>query len=1425
MNKLVEIIKLIPDFSFDYKLIEEGIVLKQEKKNELIEFLVEIENPILVEQFNLIKKFSFEDLNFKVNFKVKSIITHAVLHNYLSWLAGINYDKYLFFQQVSLKKYRFEPLTNTLTFSFFNDFEKHEFLNFYDKLAEIFLEAFGIDNLKFEFKYCETYKEMKESKELQKQMIIKKMREKTIAQPIKEENFRNKLINLADLNLDMKNIFVQGEIYKIEIINNNKFNAFKYFIHDYKTSILCKYFIFKKEDYVENEKKLKLLNSFKVGDWLNIYGSVVADKYEYENYLKLTKIKLIPVPSNYTNEDLEVEKRVELCVHSKMSSFDGIIDLGEFFDLLKKFKHHSFAIADKSNVQIFPEIQKRAKIAGIKPIYGLEIDVCADKFISCLNVTKAYKLTDTFIIFDLETTGLNAECDDIIEFAGCKYSTKTGISECLQFFMKPKQELSQFTKDLTHISDLDVCQAISQEEGIKKILAYFEDYPIIAHNAINFDYLFILKKANQFNLKLETNLVVDTLFLSRALYSNNKFHSLGKLAKSLKVIYDASIAHRALYDVEVLTSIWAIMINDLKLDHGIETSDQINNLVSEIMINRYPFNIVYLYAKNQLGLKKLYELVSIAHTKEFKTRPTLNWEIINKNRENLIVCNNPIDGKMFKIALNHPSNQLTNEIKQFDYIFVAPFTCFLHEENETLTKKIIEETTNKIIQRASELNKKCIAVSSPYYLKKIDKEFHEVYRYAKQISAKRHRYWRAKVAPDLFFKSTSELLKDFNFLINKNLIKEIVIKNSNLFANEISDQVFPIQSKLFVPTIKNVDKLLINEMEKNILTIYGQEINPIIRERIDRELKSILEHGFSVIYWISHLLVKKSLEDGYVVGSRGSVGSSLVATMLKITEVNPLSPHYICLKCHYHEFSNLTDDGYDLPNKICPKCQNILVGEGHQIPFETFLGFKGDKTPDIDLNFSGEYQNVAHNFIKKMFGEAYSFRAGTISTVAEKTSYGYVKAYFDEIYKPWINNSTINLYVKKCLNIKRTTGQHPGGILIVPANMSIYDFTPYNFPADDLKSEWYTTHFAFEYLHENLLKFDILGHDNPTLLKKLEMLTGIKQDSIPNHDQQIIELFNSVKPLKFIHPEIVINPKGALALPEFGTKFVSEMLKQTKPQSFADLIRISGLSHGTDVYIGNAKTYMKNNGLELADVIGCRDDIMIYLMEKGLPNSDCFKIMEDVRKGKGLSVKYKELMIEYHVPAWYIESCEKIKYMFPKAHATAYVQHAWKFAWYKIYYPKEFYATYLANRLENFDVGILTTCWNDISTNLERLKKIAANVKLAKTLKKKELELINLSEVVLEMNARGYLISKPDIYKSKALDFVIEDNKLIIPFVAIEGLGSNTALTIFEEAQKGDFLSIEDIYLRTKINKSSLQILRDLGVLDNFDETNQLTLF
>lgn len=1157
---------------------------------------------------------------------------------------------------------------------------------------------------------------------------------------------------------------------------------------------------------------LELLGQIKVGQWIKVHGVVSHDTYIKDIVIEPRSIELTEKKEKMDN--YEGRKRIELNVHTKMSQLEGISTASDYLSRAESWGHEAIAFTDTYGVQAYPEICLKSKGKNIKPIYGLNALIMDDSIKATTN-KKDIKLNDaTYIVFDVETTGLSAERDRLIEIAAVKI--KNGVEiDTFESYINPQRKISELITNITSITNEDVENAPLEEEIMNKFYNWIdEDDILVAHNA-KFDLGFIDTSFERLGLKNKNNASIDTLFISRAVNEDLKKHGLGNLAKFYKIRLVQH--HRAIYDTKATSEIFVKMLEQLEQLGAVYHKD-IDSIINLDLAHKrsraFPCSIL---VKNSQGLKDLFRLVSYSCTKYLSGgKPTIPRSLLEQYRENLLIGSGNQENEIFEELLNSKEDKLKETIKFYDYIEIQPkyhYDNFISRER-ILDNNELEGLLKKLILLSKELGKIVVATGDCYYLD----DYQHSYRQVLRLTVKNNPGAR-DIKPLSTLLTTQEMKNSFNFLNDEDLINEIVIDNTHEIFNMI-EEVVPLKDKLYTPNIEgaadDVRKLSYDMAHK----IYGENLPDIVVKRLEKELDSIIGNGFSVVYLISHKLVKKSLDDGYLVGSRGSVGSSLVATMMEITEVNPLSPHYVCPKCQYSEFFMNAEyaSGYDLPNKDCPKCKTNMKKDGQDIPFETFLGFNGDKVPDIDLNFSGEYQAVAHNFTKEIFGEDHVYRAGTISTVAEKTAYSFVRDYYEknEIDKRSID---IERIATGCEGSKRTTGQHPGGILVVPSDMEIFDFSPYQYPADDEMSSWRTTHFDFHSIHDNILKFDILGHDDPTMIRKLQDLSGIDPKDIDVSDKDVMAIFSGVEALG-VTREQVNSASGTFGIPEFGTNFVIQMLDDTKPTSYSELVQISGLSHGTDVWLGNAQELIRKGTCELKDVIGCRDDIMVYLIHAGLDEGLSFKIMESVRKGKGLTEDFENAMKENNVPEWYIDSCKKIKYMFPKAHACAYVLMALRIAWFKVHKPLIYYCAYFSIRASDFDIITVVKGVQFLNNRIKELKEMDKN-----EISVKDRDSLVSYELANEMMHRGFTFSKVDLEKSKSHEYVIEDTTLIPPFSIVPGLGDNVANKIVQARDEKPFLSIEDLVKRGGVSTTIVEYLRELGTLKGLPEKAQLSFF
>ncbi|MEZ2715189.1 PolC-type DNA polymerase III [Niallia circulans] len=1223
----------------------------------------------------------------------------------------------------------------------------------------------------------------------------------TIGLTIKDDSDYRRMEEIVD---EERRVTVQGYVFFAEtkeLRSGRTLLTFK--ITDYTSSILVKMFSRDKEDAA-------LFQLVKKGMWLRARGSIQNDTFVRDLVMignDLNEIK--PVERKDTAK--EDEKRVELHLHTPMSQMDAVSSVATLVGQAKKWGHKAIAITDHAVAQSFPEAFGAGKKNDVKILYGVEMNLVDDGVPIAYN-PKDIDLEDaTYVVFDVETTGLSAVYNTIIELAAVKIHNGE-IIDRFESFANPHHRLSATTINLTGITDDMVESAPEIDIVLRKFADWTGDSILVAHNA-SFDVGFLNVGYQKAGLPKSTNAVIDTLELGRFLYPEMKNHRLNTLAKKFDI--ELTQHHRAIYDAEATGYLALKMLKDAA-EKGITNHNQLNDNMGQG--NAYqrarPYHCTVL-AQNEAGLKNLFKLVSIAHINYFYRVPRIPRSVLQKYREGLLVGSACDKGEVFEAMMQKAPEEVEDIAPFYDYLEVMPKEVYAHliEMELVQDEKALEEIIGNIVKLGDKLDIPVVATGNVHYQNPNDKIYREILVGSQGGANPLNRH----KLPDVHFRTTNEMLDCFSFL-GKEKAKEIVVTNTNKIADMI-DVIKPIKDDLYTPKIEGSEEEM-REMSYGMARrIYGDELPEIVEARLEKELKSIIGHGFAVIYLISHKLVKKSLDDGYLVGSRGSVGSSFVATMTEITEVNPLPPHYICAECKYSEFFNdgSVGSGFDLPDKNCPNCGARLKKDGHDIPFETFLGFKGDKVPDIDLNFSGEYQPKAHNYTKVLFGEEYVYRAGTIGTVADKTAYGYVKAYQND-NNLQIRGAEIDRLASGCTGVKRTTGQHPGGIIVIPDYMDVYDFTPIQFPADDRNSEWKTTHFDFHSIHDNVLKLDILGHDDPTVIRMLQDLSGIDPKTIPTDDPEVMKIFSGTESLG-VTPEQIYCKTGTFGIPEFGTKFVRQMLEDTKPTTFSELVQISGLSHGTDVWLGNAQELIHNNICNLSEVIGCRDDIMVYLIYQGLDPSFAFKIMESVRKGKGLTDEMEEEMRKNEVPEWYIDSCKKIKYMFPKAHAAAYVLMAVRIAYFKVHHALLYYAAYFTVRADDFDIDAMVKGSHSIKAVIDE---ITAKGLDAST---KEKNLLTVMELAFEMVERGYTFKKVDLYKSSATEFIIEGNSLIPPFNSIPGLGTNAAINIVEARKDGEFLSKEDLQQRGKVSKTIMQYLENHGCLADMPDQNQLSLF
>ncbi len=1277
--------------------------------------------------------------------------------------------------------------------------------------------------------YQELIKEM--TAPIEVKAVIQPRQEEAPAKPARKNYYSYSQKNATKYRLDEinagtmePNVVIEGYIFAVEEISTRKGTKIQTLkITDYTSSIIVKWF-----ENKSNSESMKVLSKGKV--WVQVFGEVRYDDFAKETIIFAKNIEIIKSPK--PREDLAKTKRVELSVHSKMSAMDAVSEASEYISRAISWGHSAIAITDRANVQAFPECQSAAR-DKIKILYGVEFNMYDPEFTIVHNVQNMSIEDATYVSFDLETTGLSVVHDGITEFGAVKIRNGEVVDR-LQFFVNPQKPIPSQISQLTNITNAMVKDEMPIEQRLEQILEFFGDAILVAHNA-PFDIGFLNEALMRNGYSKIVNPVIDTLNLCKAYLKSMKSYRLGQCCRVFRITYDDGVAHRADYDAEVLGHLLNVLLHQFMQSGKYNLEDiaaiEVKNL------NKLAFaNPMSAIALNKDGLKNMFKAVSESNTIYLHGTARIPQDRLEFYHEGILYGSGPFNSNLFEAALNKSDEQLYKAMQFYDYIEINPLEDYYHivDRGRLASMDDVKKSILRVIKMADELGKIVVATGDVHFLDQKDKLFRDVFISNPSIGLNhRAHYLCARGRPDAWtpnqmFRTTDEMLEAFKWL-GEDLAYKLVVENTNYIAS-LTEVIKPVHDKLFTPKIEGADENLTKICYDTAHEIYGENLPEIVEKRLEKELNNIIKHGFGVIYYISHLLVKKSNEDGYLVGSRGSVGSSFVATMSNITEVNPLPPHYVCYHCNYSEFieDGSVASGYDLPDKKCPVCGQNLKGEGHNIPFETFLGFNADKVPDIDLNFSGEYQPQAHEFTKEIFGVDNVFRAGTISTVAAKTAYGYAKGYAELLGKEDdIRSAELERIAQGCQGVKRTTGQHPGGIIVIPNYMDVYDFTPIQFPADDLKAAWRTTHFDFHAIHDNVLKLDILGHVDPTVIRALQDLTGIDPKTIPTNDEKVMKLFTSTESLGIDLSYINVH-SGVLGLPEFGTSFVRGMLKQTQPNNFNDLVIISGLSHGTDVYLGNAEKLIKEGTCTLSEVIGCRDDIMTYLIDKQLPNKDAFDIMECVRKGKSPKVfpekNYEQLMKDHNVPQWYIDSCKKIKYMFPKAHAVAYVLSAIRVAWWKVYYPREYYAVYLSTRCDFFEIDTMV---NGKDAIIKRHNEIA-ELKSSNQASNKEIGLYDMFEIALEMIERGYHLNPVSLKYSSADRFILdpEDEMGIIPpFSAIDALGANVAKTVVEARSHGDFISKEDVIKRTKLNNSHVKTLENMGVFGNLQERNQMSLF
>ena len=1206
-------------------------------------------------------------------------------------------------------------------------------------------------------------------------------------------------ISIKEIDETSGVVAVIGEVFKTDIVETKTGKTIlTFFITDYTSSITVKCFL-------KPQETEEVLEAVKKGLYCKVRGEAVYDTYAREvvimgrDILKMSKIERM---------DGAEEKRVELHCHTTMSAMDGVTSATKLIERAAKWGHKAIAITDHGVVQAFPDAQIAAKKNKMKVLYGVEGYLVNDGIPIAIN-DKDEDFNDTFIVFDIETTGFSSKNDKIIEIGAVKIKNRE-IVDTFSEFIYPKCKIPYKITELTGITDEMVKDADPIEIVLPKFMKFIDGCAVVAHNAA-FDTGFIKKNCNDLGLEF-TSTIVDTVPMARFLYPDLKRVKLNLVAKYLGVSLENH--HRAVDDAKATADIFLISIKKMIEELNINNIKELNKEFLEKMdIKKEKTYHVIIFAKSQAGMKTLYKLISESHLDNFHKNARTRKSRLMEVRDELIIGSACEAGEVYRAVLDGKSDEELKEIMSFyDYLEIQPIAnnSYLIEKGNVKDEEELKALNTKIYTLGKELNKLVVATGDVHFLDPQDEVFRRIIMAGQGFSDSDNQ-------PPLYLKTTEEMLKEFAYL-GEEAAREVVITNPGIIADSI-DVLKPIPDETYPPKIEGADEEIREMTMKKVHSIYGDPLPEIVQKRLDKELNSIINNGYAVLYLIAQKLVAKSLSDGYLVGSRGSVGSSFVATMSNITEVNGLPPHYVCPNCKKSEFflDGSVSSGADLEDKNCPDCGTKYIKDGHDIPFETFLGFEGDKEPDIDLNFSGDNQGEIHKYTEVLFGKGYVFKAGTIGTVAEKTAYGYVRKYLDERGLR-ASSAEIERLTIGCTGIKRTTGQHPGGIMVVPSDNEIYNFTPIQRPADDPTSDVTTTHFDYHSISGRLLKLDILGHDDPTMIRMLQDLTGVDPKTIPLNDEKVISLFTSPDALGVTKEELGCEV-GSYGLPEFGTKFVRGMLVDTQPKSFADLVRISGLSHGTDVWLNNAQYFIKEGYTTLKDCISTRDDIMVYLMYAGVPPKMAFTIMESVRKGKGLTEEFEKLMRENNVPDWYIESCKRIKYMFPKGHAVAYVMMAVRIAYFKVYYPEAYYATYFTVRADDFDADLICKGSGAIKAKLDELYELGNKATA------KDKGLITVLELSYELYARGLKFKRVDLYISEATKFTIEEDGIRPPISALQGVGDNAAKSIVEARKQGEFISKEDLRVRAKVSKTVIETLSNHGCLEGMSETNQLSLF
>ena len=1229
----------------------------------------------------------------------------------------------------------------------------------------------------------------------------------------RNSNIKESLIRISDASPEEGRVALYGELSNMETkeLRSGKILV-SFDLYDGTGSLTCKSFL-------KPEQADDVISKLKKARGVKLCGNLGFSNFSGEVEMIANTIVETKGLERVVRRDESEVKRVELHLHTKMSQMDGMSSAADLIKRAMSWGMKSIAITDHGVVQSFPEAHKLLgrNNPDMKVIYGVEAYLAPDKKPSVRNI-KGQSLDTTYCVLDLETTGFSPRLEKITEIGVMKYQDGKVIDK-FSCFVNPEKSIPPRVVEVTGITDDMVRNAETIDKVFPKLLEFIKDSVLVAHNA-EFDVGFLRHVAKELGYEFDFT-YLDTLSLAYELFPEYKTYKLGRIAKNLGIKVD--VAHRALDDVDTTVKVFKVMLDMLK-ERGVNTLEDIEIYASDETAKKEAFKKLrthhaIILAKDYVGLKNLYKLVSYSHLDYFYKKPRILRSMFKKYSEGLIIGSACSDGELYQsILLGKSDEEIEAIAREYDYLEIQPLgnNDYLIRNGEVPDKEYLREINRKIVALGEKLNKPVVATGDVHFMDPED----EIYR---RILEAGQGFKDADNQAPLYLRTTEEMLEEFSYL-GRDKAYEVVVTNTNLIA-DMCDKISPISPEKCPPHIEGCEQEIKDIAYGKAHELYGEELPDIVQERLDKELNSIIQNGFSVMYIIAQKLVWKSNDDGYLVGSRGSVGSSVVAYMTGITEVNALPPHYRCPKCKHSDFNDYgAKNGFDLPDKACPVCGEMMDKDGMDIPFETFLGFNGDKEPDIDLNFSGEYQAKAHRYTEVIFGKGTTFKAGTIGTIAEKTAFGYVKKYFEE-RNTQANKAEITRISKGCTGIKRTTGQHPGGIIVVPKGREIFEFCPVQHPADDPNSDIITTHFDYHSIDSNLLKLDILGHDDPTVIRMLQDITGVDPQKIPLDDKETMSIFSSTKALG-VTPEQINSKVGTFGIPEFGTKFVRGMLLDTLPKSFSDLLCISGLSHGTDVWLGNAKDLIDSGVItSISDAVCCRDDIMVYLIKKGLPPNTAFKIMELVRKGKALKdpekwAEYEALMREHDVPEWYIDSCKKIKYMFPKAHAAAYVMMAFRIAWFKVHIPKAYYAAYFSIRAKAFDAEFMIFGKEKVK---EKMKEISLQGNDAAP---KDKDMYDDLEIVLEMYERGFKFLPIDLYKSDATKFKVEEDGLRPPINSISGMGNVAAESIYNAVREDTPISsIDNLKKRAKIGNSATDLLRKFGCLNDLSESDQVSFF